>query len=121
MATVSGKARRVVRHTRVRNKISGTGERPRLAVYRSLNNIYAQIIDDSSGHTIVAASTLEKEVLDAVNESGKISVSRIVGKVIAQRAKNQGISQVVFDRGGYKYHGRVKAIAEAAREEGLKL
>jgi large subunit ribosomal protein L18 len=107
-------------HERIRKKVKGTVERPRLAVFRSLNHMYAQIIDDSSGKTLVAASTREKEVLGDSKASGNIPAAKLVGKNIAQRAKSKGIEAVVFDRGGYIYHGRVKALADAARESGLK-
>ena len=121
MSQNSGKAQRVARHSRVRNKVSGTAERPRLAVFRSLKNIYVQIIDDQSGNTIVSASSLEDKVKDKniADNSGKTSISVVVGQVVAERAKRKGIGTVVFDRGGYKFHGRVKAVAEGAREEGL--
>jgi large subunit ribosomal protein L18 len=108
---------RVVRHRRVRKKVSGTPEQPRLCVFRSLRNIYVQVIDDTQGHTLVAASTKESNGAAPGNKS---AASAEVGKLVAQRALAQGITQVVFDRGGYKYHGRVKALAEAAREGGLK-
>lgn len=109
------------RHSRVRRKLSGTPERPRLNVYRSLNHIYAQVIDDSQGATLVAASSLDTSIRDAgEEENGRIEQASLVGKLIAERAKETGIDQVVFDRGGYRYHGRVKALAEAAREAGLK-
>ena len=107
-------------HERIRKKVKGTTERPRLAVFRSLNHMYAQIIDDGSGKTLVAASTVEKEVLGDSKGTGNITAAKLVGKNIAQRAKAKGIEAVVFDRGGYIYHGRVKALAEAARESGLK-
>ena len=107
--------------TRIRKKISGTTEIPRLTVYRSLNQMYAQIIDDSTGVTLVAASSLSKEILDEIKSSkGKISKSKLVGSLIAKKAKEKNISSVVFDRNGYRYHGRVQAIAEGAREGGLK-
>jgi len=109
------------RHARVRAKIVGTSSRPRLCVFRSLNHIYAQIIDDSQGHTLVAASTLNSEIKDKADGKAKTAKSGLAGTLIAERALNEGISQVVFDRGGYKYHGRVKALAEAARKKGLKL
>ena len=105
------------RHLRVRNHISGTAERPRLNVYRSLANIYAQIIDDEKGVTRVSASTQEK---DFSNYGGNIEAAKAIGAAIAQRAIEKGITEVVFDRGGYVYHGRVAALAEAAREAGLK-
>lgn len=106
---------RIVRHRRVRKKVIGNSEQPRLCVFRSLKAIYAQVIDDSKGCTLAAACSLE-----AANVQPKINVSAVVGKLVAERALAQGITQVVFDRGGYKYHGRVKALAEAAREGGLK-
>jgi large subunit ribosomal protein L18 len=107
-------------HRRIREKVTGKSNRPRLCVYRSLKYTYAQIVDDSQGTTLVAASTAEKEVRSALKQTGNISASKIVGKMIAERAKAKGIESVVFDRGGYLYHGRIKAIAEAARESGLK-
>ena len=116
----NAKRLRTVRHIRLRKKISGTPERPRLAVFRSLRHIYAQVIDDTTGRTLVAASSA-----DAMKEAGapivpKIDDSTAVGKLVAQRAIAEGITQVVFDRGGCKFHGRVKALAEATREAGLK-
>ena len=105
------------RHLRVRNHISGTDERPRLNVFRSLSNIYAQVIDDVQGVTVVSASTQEK---DFANYGGNIEAAKAVGEAVAKRAMEKGITEVVFDRGGYVYHGRVKALAEAAREAGLK-
>jgi large subunit ribosomal protein L18 len=106
---------------RIRKKISGTTETPRLTIYRSLNQMYAQIIDDSNGITLVAASSLSKEILDEVKKSkDKISRSKLVGNLIAKKAKEKNITDVVFDRNGYRYHGRVQAIAEGAREGGLK-
>jgi len=105
------------RHLRVRNHIAGTAQRPRLNVYRSLANIYAQIIDDEKGVTLVSASTQEK---DFSNYGGNIEAAKAIGAAIAQRAIEKGITEVVFDRGGYVYHGRVAALAEAAREAGLK-
>ncbi|PKB69304.1 MAG: 50S ribosomal protein L18 [SAR202 cluster bacterium Io17-Chloro-G5] len=115
----NAKRLRKVRHIRLRNKVSGTPDRPRLAVFRSLRHIYAQVIDDTTGHTLVAASSA-----DAIKETGaaivpKIDASTAVGKLVAERALAEGITQVVFDRGGCKYHGRVKALAEATREAGL--
>ena len=110
-------AQRVKRHTRVRGKISGTPERPRLNVFRSNANIYAQIIDDVNGVTLAAASTLEKDFEGA---AGNKEAARKVGTMVAERAKAKGIEEVVFDRGGYVYHGRVAELAEAAREAGLK-
>lgn len=114
------RAARKRRHQRVRKKIFGTPERPRLNVYRSLKHIYAQIIDDLQGKTLVAASTLDEEIQDQIKNGGNIEAAKLVGKIIAERATAQGIDEVVFDRGGYLYHGRVKALADAARENGLK-
>jgi large subunit ribosomal protein L18 len=105
-------------HKRIRRKITGTSERPRLAVYRSLNHIYAQVIDDSKGETIAAAATTEAEFRS--RSGGNIAAAREIGKLIAARAKEKGINKVVFDRGGYIYHGRVRNLAEAAREAGLE-
>lgn len=107
--------------TRIRKKITGTTQVPRLTVYRSLNQVYAQIIDDSTGNTLVAASSLSKELLEEIkNSKGKISKSKLVGSLVARRALEKNISNVVFDRNGYRYHGRIQAIAEGAREAGLK-
>ena len=111
------KAQRLHRHVRVRAKISGTPERPRLNVFRSNANIYAQIIDDVAGVTLVSASTLDKGLEGA---AGNKEAARKVGKILAERAKDKGIETVVFDRGGYVYHGRVQELAEGAREGGLK-
>ena len=108
------------RHARVRTKVVGTGSSPRLSVFRSLNHIYAQVIDDSQGHTLVSASTLEPEVKGKLDGKVKKNQAELVGALVAKRALDKGIKQVVFDRGGYKYHGRVKALAEAARKAGLK-
>jgi large subunit ribosomal protein L18 len=110
---------RIRRHIRVRKQVSGTPERPRLAVYRSLNHIYAQVIDDVAGHTLVSASTIDREIRKAVVGKPKIEEAKIVGKFIADRAKQAGIAKVVFDRGGNRYQGRIKALADAAREAGL--
>ncbi len=110
-------AQRIKRHKRVRAKISGTAECPRLSVYRSTNNIIAQIIDDEEGKTLVAASTLEASF---EGHGGNKEAARKVGKIIAERAKDKGITKVVFDRGGYLYHGRVSELAEGAREGGLE-
>lgn len=114
-------ARRMTKKLRVRKKISGTTERPRLTVYRSLKHIYAQIIDDSTGRTVVATSSRAKEIQDQVKAAGSpVEVGKIVGKITAQRALEQKITQVVFDRNGLLFHGRVKAVADGAREAGLK-
>jgi len=107
------------KHLRVRKKISGTPARPRLCVFRSNTNIYAQIIDDTTGTTLVSASTLEKALKDSLEFGGNITGASAVGKLVAERALEKGISEVVFDRGGYIFHGRVAALAEAAREAGL--
>lgn len=107
------------RHFRVRNKVSGTAERPRLNVYRSLNNMYAQIINDENGQTIVAASSLDKEIKSQGQVAGNKNAAKLVGELIAKRALEKGIKSVTFDRGGYIYHGRVQALAEGAREAGL--
>ena len=106
-------------HDRIRKKMQGTAERPRLNVYRSLNHIYVQVIDDLNGKTLVSASTAEGKKEDR-RSGGNVASAKAIGKTIAERAKAKGVTQVVFDRGGYIYHGRVKAIADAAREAGLK-
>jgi len=108
------------RHVRVRSRVSGTPARPRLCVFRSLRHIFAQVIDDSSGRTLVTASSLSKEIRESGEKRSKAKVGKEVGVLLAQRAKAQGIEAVTFDRGGYLYHGRVKALAEGAREGGLK-
>lgn len=108
------------KHIRVRSKISGTALRPRLCVFRSLSNIYAQVIDDETGTTLVSASTLDSAIKENKTFGGNIEAAKEVGKLIAQRALEKGIESVVFDRGGYIYHGRVLFLAEAAREAGLK-
>lgn len=107
-------------HSRVRQTVSGTPERPRLCVYRSLGHIYAQVIDDRTGKTVVAASSIDGDTRKQVKGGGNVAAAKIVGRIVAERAKAAGIEQVVFDRGGYKYHGRVAALAQAAREAGLK-
>lgn len=111
--------KRLKRHGRARQYIYGTPERPRLNVFRSSNHIYAQIIDDTEGHTIVAASTLDKE-LESLNGTHNKEAAKAVGELVAKRALEKGIEEVVFDRGGYIYHGRIKELAEGAREAGLK-
>lgn len=110
---------RLKRHLRVRKKIAGTNERPRLSIYRSNCHMYAQIIDDVKGVTLATASTLDKELTE-VGNGGNVDAARKVGELIATRAKSKGINKVVFDRGGYLYHGRVQALADAAREAGLE-
>jgi large subunit ribosomal protein L18 len=104
-------------HTRIRSRVAGTPARPRLAVFRSVNHIYAQVIDDADGHTVASAASTEK---DLKGKGGNIEGAKLIGKTVAERAKAKGISKIVFDRGGYLYHGRVKALADAAREAGLE-
>ena len=111
---------RVVRHERLRRTLAGTSETPRMAVYHSLNHIYVQIIDDDKGHTLAAASTLEKAVKENLKGTCNQDAAKVVGKLAAERARAKGIESVVFDRGGHMYHGKVKALADAAREAGLK-
>jgi large subunit ribosomal protein L18 len=117
MANTSRATVRQAIHNRIRRKVKGSGERPRLAVYRSLNHIYAQVVDDERGQTIVSASTTEKDLRGATG--GNLAAARLIGKTIAERALAKGIESVVFDRGGYLYHGRIKALTDAAREAGL--
>lgn len=119
MPKVNRQAARKERHRRIRRNVFGTPARPRLNVFRSLRHIYAQVIDDLRGHTLVSASTIDREVRPQLDDLSKSEQARLVGKVVADRALEQGIEKVVFDRGGYEYHGRVKALAEAAREHGL--
>jgi large subunit ribosomal protein L18 len=107
-------------HQRLRQRMQGSSERPRLNVYRSLNHIYAQVIDDASGKTVAAASTMHGKKKDAKRTGGNVASAKEVGKMIAQRAQEKGVKKVVFDRGGYLYHGRIKALADAAREAGLE-
>lgn len=111
---------RKARHARVRKKIFGTAEKPRLNVYRSNQNIYAQIIDDVAGNTLIAASSLDVSIKDQVSSTGNKQTAKLVGEMVAKKALEKGISDVVFDRGGYLYHGRIKELAEGAREAGLK-
>jgi large subunit ribosomal protein L18 len=111
---------RIKRHRRIRAKISGDAARPRLCVFRSLKNIYAQIIDDEKGHTLVGVSTLSPEIKAIVSYGGNIAAAKEVGKLVAKKALEQNITQVVFDRGGYKYHGRVAALADEVRENGVQ-
>jgi len=107
-------------HLRMRKRVAGTSERPRLCVHRTTRHIRAQVIDDLTGRTIVAASSLDKEVRDVIKGGGNVAASKVVGKIIAERAKAKGVDKVVFDRGGYQYHGRVQALADSAREAGLQ-
>lgn len=108
------------RHARVRRRVSGTASRPRLNVFRSLDNIYAQVIDDEAGHTIVAASSLDRELRAQLGGMNKTQIAQMVGRLVAQRALERNVKAVVFDRGGYDYHGRIKALADASREAGLE-
>jgi large subunit ribosomal protein L18 len=120
MSGADREAARRRRHRRIRRKVIGTRERPRLNVFRSLRHIYAQVIDDSEGQTLVSASTLDAEVKRQLDGLSKTEQARLVGAVVAERALDKEIERAVFDRGGYRYHGRVKALAEAAREKGLR-
>lgn len=120
MANKSRSLARDRRHVRVRKHVFGTTERPRLNVFKSLSGIYAQVIDDVEGNTIVSASTVDKDLREKVKGMKKTEQAKTIGKAVAERAKTRGISAVVFDRGGYRYVGRVKALAEGAREGGLK-
>jgi len=123
VAIMSGRDSRAIkkiRHRRVRQKVTGTISRPRLCVFRSLNHIHAQVIDDSRNQTLVSMSTLDSQIRGKTNGMVKTKKAEIVGTLLAEKALNKGIKQVVFDRGGYKYHGRVKALAEAARKAGLE-
>ncbi len=117
---LSREAHRQRVHVRMRKRIAGTAERPRLCVHRSTRHIRAQVIDDASARTVVSASSLDKDVRAQIKGGGNIAASKVVGKIVAERARAKGIENVVFDRGGYQYHGRVQALAEAAREAGLK-
>jgi large subunit ribosomal protein L18 len=121
MSGRDSKAIKKIRHRRVRQKVTGATSRPRLCVFRSLNHIRAQLIDDSRGQTLVSMSTLDSQVKGKTDGMGKSKKAEIVGTLLAEKALDKGIKQVVFDRGGYKYHGRVKALAEAARKAGLEL
>lgn len=120
MAKRTRESMRKRRHKRVRKKILGTAERPRLNVYRSLKQIYTQVIDDDAGHTLASASTLDPEIKPRIKGKTKTDQAKIVGTFIAERAVSEGVKKVIFDRGGYRYHGRVQAMAEAAREAGLE-
>ena len=120
MAKTSRSKARLRRHNRVRKFISGSAQRPRLAVFRSLAEIYAQVIDDEAGHTLAAASTVDTELRVKLDGKTKTEQARLVGELVAKRAKEKGITQVVFDRGGFRYIGRVKALADGARESGLE-
>ena len=113
-------AARIRRHVRIRKHVSGTSERPRLNVFRSLKEIYAQVIDDVEGNTLVSASTIDKDLRAQMGSLNKSEQAKLVGKAVAERAREKGIESVVFDRGGYRYIGRIKALADGAREGGLK-
>lgn len=118
-STLKKKAMRIKRKKRIRQKVQGTSQRPRLTVFRSARHIYAQIIDDRSGQTLAAASTMEKDIRDQSKFDNKVAAASEIGKLVAQRAAGKGITTVVFDRNGYMYHGRVKAVSEEARKNGL--
>jgi len=120
MARTTPREARYKRHQRIRAQIKGTTGKPRLCVFRSLNHIYAQVIDDTKGQTLAAASTLDAEIKAQLNGKNKASQAELVGSAIAKKALAKGVKEIAFDRGGYKYHGRVKALAEAARKNGLK-
>ena len=120
MANKSRSASRERRHLRVRKKVYGTTNSPRLSVFRSVNEIYAQVIDDQSGHTLVSASTVDRELREKVKGMKKAEQAKFIGQTVAERAKSKGIQAVVFDRGGYRYIGRIKALADGAREGGLQ-
>ena len=120
MANKSRAVARERRHSRVRKNLTGSVERPRLNVFRSLSGIYAQVIDDQAGRTLVSASTVDRDLREKMNGLKKAEQAKLVGQTVAERAKNQGIQSVVFDRGGYRYSGRIKALADGAREGGLQ-
>ena len=120
MANNSRSISRIRRHVRVRKNLSGTAQRPRLNVFRSLYAIYAQVIDDQSGHTLVSASTVDRDLREKMKGLKKAEQAKLVGQLVAERAKNKDIKAVVFDRGGYRYIGRIKALADGAREGGLQ-
>lgn len=120
MKTNPRRVSRLRRHERVRKHVEGTAARPRLAIYRSLHHVYAQVIDDDAGHTMVSASSLDPEIRQQIQEASKSDAAAAVGKLVGRRAMDAGIETVVFDRGGFPYHGRVKALAEGARAAGLK-
>lgn len=119
MAGRTSRELRIRRHQRLRKRVEGTTSRPRLSVFRSNNHIYAQVIDDSVQHTLAAASTVEKSLREGAEGRSKIEEAQQIGKLVAERALDAGVTKVVFDRGGFKYHGRIKALADAAREAGL--
>jgi large subunit ribosomal protein L18 len=120
MAETSRSEARIRRHERVRKHVAGTSQRPRLSAYRSLSEIYAQVIDDTAGHTIASASTIDQELRSKMKGLKKSEQAKLVGKMVAERAKSKGVQTVVFDRGGFRYTGRIKALADGAREGGLE-
>lgn len=120
MANNSRASARARRHARVRKNLTGSAQRPRLNVFRSLSGIYAQVIDDQAGRTLVSASTVDKDLRSKVKGMKKVDQAKLIGQIVAERAKNKGIEAVVFDRGGYRYSGRIKALADGAREGGLQ-
>ncbi len=120
MSKETRKEKRLERHVRVRKNISGTPEKPRLCVFKSAKNIYAQVIDDTVGHTLAAASTLDKDIRAKTSNGGNKEAAKLVGESVARKAMDKGISEVAFDRGGFLFHGRVKELADSAREAGLK-
>ncbi len=120
MAEKSRSAARIRRHVRVRKTITGTTQRPRLSIFRSLSEIYAQVIDDSTGNTVASASSIDRDLRAKTDGLKKIEQAKLVGKAVAERAKSKGIKAVIFDRGGFKYSGRIKALADGAREGGLE-
>ncbi len=120
MADKSRSAARIRRHARVRKQIAGSVQRPRLNIFRSLSEIYVQVIDDQAGHTLVSASTIDSELRPKMKGLNKTDQARLIGKTIAERAKSKGVKMIVFDRGGFRYTGRVKAVADGAREGGLE-
>lgn len=120
MKIKTGRERRIRRHLRVRKRVTGTSQRPRLCVFRSAKHIYAQVVDDASGRTLISASDLDTELRAERDGKQKIAIAKVVGQVVGRRARDAGVTQVVFDRGGFQYHGRVKALADSAREAGLE-
>ncbi len=120
MSKITPRDARIRRHRRIRSELKGSSAQPRLCVFRSLNHIYAQVIDDEAGATLVSASTIVEELKSKADGKNKIDQAKLVGSLVAKQALGKGIKEVVFDRGGYRYHGRIKALAEAARQAGLK-
>lgn len=120
MKVKTGRERRIRRHLRVRKRVTGTSQRPRLSVFRSAKHIYAQVVDDTTGRTLISASDLDTELRAERDGKQKIDIAKVVGQAVGRRARDAGVTQVVFDRGGFQYHGRVKALADSAREAGLE-